>query len=178
MPRSVFSAHLKWLLFTGIDWGAMNDTLNGMGDKRCLLSGRLESHPSRMYAADYVNPEFDWQMFYGAYVKTYIERDVRELTQVGDEIKFLKFMTFTAGCTGQLLNLASAARDVGISAPTAERWLSILVASNIVYLLRHYSNNVLKRALNLFSGHRFGRLSDQMDHAGGAGKRFDGGRFL
>lgn len=94
-----------------------------------------------------VNEAFDWQMFYGAYVKTYIERDVRELTQVGDEVKFMRFMTAAASCTGQLLNLASLARDVGISQPTADRWMSILVVSNIVYLLRPYSNNVLKRAI-------------------------------
>lgn len=93
------------------------------------------------------NEDYDWQMFYGAYVKTYIERDVRELTQVGDEVKFLRFMTVAASCTGQLLNLASLARDVGISQPTAERWLSILVTSNLVYLLRPYSNNITKRTV-------------------------------
>ena len=93
------------------------------------------------------NPDFDWQMFYAAYVKTYIERDVRALAQVGDEVKFLQFMTVAASCTGQLLNLASLARDVGISQPTAERWLSILVTSNLVYLLRPYHNNITKRTV-------------------------------
>lgn len=95
----------------------------------------------------FANPDFDWQMYYGAYVRTYIDRDVRELTDVGDEIKFTRFMTVTAAATGQLLNIASLARDVGISQPTAERWLSILVASNIVYLLKPYSNNITKRAV-------------------------------
>lgn len=95
----------------------------------------------------YVNKDFDWQMFYGAYVKTYIERDVRELTQVGDEVKFLRFMTVAASHIGQLLNLASLARDVGISQPTVERWMSILVTSNIVYLLKPYSNNITKRTV-------------------------------
>ena len=94
-----------------------------------------------------LNSDFDWQLFYASYVKTYIERDVRELTQVGDEVKFIKFMIATASITGQLLNLTSLARDVGISVATAERWLSILVTSNIVYLLRPYANNVLKRAV-------------------------------
>lgn len=93
------------------------------------------------------NPDFDWQMFYAAYVRTYIERDVRDLTEIGDVVKFTKFMTATAASTGQLVNLASLARDVGISQPTAERWLSILVASNIVYLLKPYSNNITKRAV-------------------------------
>ena len=56
-------------------------------------------------------------------------------------------MVAAAASTAQLLNLASLARDVGISQPTAERWLSILVASNIVYLLQPYSNNIIKRAI-------------------------------
>lgn len=93
------------------------------------------------------NPDFDWQMFYGAYVRTYIDRDVRELSEIGDTVKFTRFMVAAAASTGQLLNLASLARDVGISQPTAERWLSILVASNIVYLLQPYSNNITKRAV-------------------------------
>ena len=93
------------------------------------------------------NPDFDWQMFYGAYVRTYIERDVRELTEIGDTVKFAKFMTAAAASTGQLLNLASLARDVGISQPTADRWMSVLVASNLVYLLHPFSNNITKRAV-------------------------------
>ena len=93
------------------------------------------------------NPDFNWQMFYGAYVRTYIDRDVRELSEIGDTVKFTKFMVAAAASAGQLLNLTSLARDVGISQPTAERWLSILVASNIVYLLQPYSNNITKRAI-------------------------------
>jgi predicted AAA+ superfamily ATPase len=93
------------------------------------------------------NPDFDWQMFYAAYVKTYIERDVRALAQVGDEVKFMQFMTVAASCTGQLLNVASLARDVGVSQPTAERWLSILVTSNLVFLLQPYHNNIAKRTV-------------------------------
>lgn len=93
------------------------------------------------------NPEFDWQMYYSAYVNTYIERDVRDLSEIGDTLKFMRFMTAAAASAGQLLNLASLARDVGISQPTAERWLSVLTSSNIVYLLKSYSNNITKRAV-------------------------------
>ena len=93
------------------------------------------------------NPDFNWQMFYGAYVRTYIDRDVRELSEIGDTVKFTRFMVAAAASTGQLLNLSSLARDVGISQPTAERWLSILVASNLVYLLPPYFNNITKRAV-------------------------------
>lgn len=93
------------------------------------------------------NPDYDWRLFYSSYVSTYIERDVKELSEIGDTVKFTNFMVATAASVGQLLNLTSLARDVGISVPTAERWLSILVASNIVYLLQPYSNNILKRVV-------------------------------
>ncbi|WP_308604543.1 ATP-binding protein [uncultured Fibrobacter sp.] len=93
------------------------------------------------------NSDYDWQMFYGAYLRTYIERDVKDLTEIGDTVKFSKFMIAVAAMTGNILNKASLARDVGISEPTAERWLSILVASNIVFLLQPYANNITKRAI-------------------------------
>jgi len=91
--------------------------------------------------------ELDWQMFYASYTKTYIERDVRTLTQVGDELKFIKFMIAIASRTSQMLNLSSVANETGISLPTAGRWLSILISSNIVYLLQPYYNNITKRAV-------------------------------
>ena len=94
-----------------------------------------------------LNRDFDRQAYYAAYVKTYIERDVRALAQVGDELKFLRFMTAVAACGGQLLNMASLARDAGVSGPTADRWISILKASGIIYLLEPYHNNIIKRAV-------------------------------
>ena len=93
------------------------------------------------------NPHYDWEKFYGSYVQTYIERDVRSLSHVGDELKFQAFMGVLAARTGQMLNLTEVAGSVGISQPTAQRWLSILVASNVVFLLRPYFNNRTKRAI-------------------------------
>lgn len=89
----------------------------------------------------------DWQMFYASYSRTYIERDVRELAQVGDETKFIKFMTALASRTSQMLNITSIANEVGISVPTASRWISILISSNIVYLLQPFYSNITKRAV-------------------------------
>ena len=94
-----------------------------------------------------LNADFDWADFYADYIKTYIERDVRGLTQVADEDSFYKFMTVCAAMSGQLLNLSSLANDVGISVPTAKRWLSVLKTSGIVFLLKPYSNNAIKRAV-------------------------------
>ncbi|MGM0608953.1 MAG: ATP-binding protein [Candidatus Muiribacteriota bacterium] len=89
----------------------------------------------------------EWQSFYSSYTKTYIERDVKDLAQVGNELKFLKFMTALAARTSQVLNISNIANEIGVSATTCDRWLSVLIASNIVFLLKPYSNNILKRAL-------------------------------
>jgi predicted AAA+ superfamily ATPase len=96
-------------------------------------------------------PELDgenddkWSIFYSSYVKSYIERDVRQTTKVGDETSFLRFLSVTAARTGQELNIADIAKDVEISPNTAKQWLSILETSGIVYLLKPYYKNITKR---------------------------------
>ena len=85
------------------------------------------------------------ERFFGSYVGTYVERDVRDLAKVSDEERFLKFIRAVAARTGQLLNLSDLSRDVGITVPTAKDWLGILKASNLVYLLQPYSRNVTSR---------------------------------
>ncbi|WP_054695181.1 ATP-binding protein [Syntrophomonas palmitatica] len=86
-------------------------------------------------------------IFFSSYVQTYLQRDVRDLTQVGDELSFLRFLTCAAARTGQMVNYADMAKDTGISPPTAKQWLSILVSSGLVYLLEPYYNNALKRII-------------------------------
>jgi predicted AAA+ superfamily ATPase len=94
-----------------------------------------------------LNPDYSWDQYYGAYLRTYIQRDVRELTQIDDQYAFQTFMNVLAARTGQMLNMDEVARTVGISSPTAKRWLSILIASNIVFLLQPYYSNLTKRAI-------------------------------
>ncbi|MCX5634454.1 MAG: ATP-binding protein [Planctomycetota bacterium] len=84
-------------------------------------------------------------LYYSSYLQTYLQRDVRDLTQVGDETSFLKFVRACAARTGQLLNLADLAKDTDISIPTAKKWLSILRASFQVFLLQPYHSNITKR---------------------------------
>lgn len=86
-------------------------------------------------------------IFYGAYINTYIQRDIKELTQVADEMLFLRFLTACAARTSQMLNLADIARDIGVSAPTAKQWLSILITSGIVTLVEPFFNNRMKRII-------------------------------
>ena len=84
----------------------------------------------------------DWL---GNYYQTYLERDVRNLLNVGDIETFGRFIRLCAGRTGQLLNFASLASDCGISHTSAKRWLSILEASFLVFLLRPHYRNFNKR---------------------------------
>ena len=89
--------------------------------------------------------ETDRDLFYSSYVQTYLQRDVRYLAQVGDEMAFLRFLRAAAARSGQLLNLAELSRDADVAFNTAKHWLSILQTSGIVYLLEPYHTNVTKR---------------------------------
>ena len=97
----------------------------------------------------YENKDRDWEKYYANYLSTYVERDVRSLSQVGDTLSFVQFMTALAARTGELLNMEAIARDVGVSAQTIKRWISILEASNIIYLLHPFSLNCTKRIIKM-----------------------------
>lgn len=122
------------------------------------LLGRRESYKSESLPPDAIwktiqkgmypeicNGNVTSQDFFSSYIGTYIERDVRLLTQVADEMQFIQFISVAAARTGQLVNYADMARTVGIDPNTAKRWLSVLVSSGIVYLLQPYFGNVEKR---------------------------------
>ena len=87
----------------------------------------------------------DRNAFYSAYIRTYIERDIRDLSSISNEMKFLNFIRVVAARTGQVLKYSDLANAVDISEPTAKTWLSVLVSSNIVYLLEPYYRNITKR---------------------------------
>lgn len=92
-----------------------------------------------------LNRRVDRQLWFSSYVQTYLQRDVRDLLSVGDLDAFSRFLSLAAARTGKLLNITELARDTGISPPTAARWLSVLEASQIVYLQRPYFRNFGKR---------------------------------
>ena len=85
------------------------------------------------------------QIFYSSYLTTYIERDVKELSDAIDSLKFLHFITAVAARCGQMLNVADIARDADINLKQAKDWLGILETMGIVFYLHPYSNNLLKR---------------------------------
>ncbi len=91
--------------------------------------------------------KLDRDRFYMDYVNTYIERDIQDLAQVGKLGAFYDFLVFVAARTAQELRYDEIANAVGISAPTAKAWVSILERSGVVYLLRPYFSNVSKRLI-------------------------------
>lgn len=94
----------------------------------------------RLYARDFTPEEL-----FPSYIRTYVERDVRQLLNVTNLSTFQKFMSLCAGRIGQLLNLADIATNCNIDRRTAQDWLSILEASYIVFRLEPYFNNFNKR---------------------------------
>ena len=83
--------------------------------------------------------------YYPSYINTYVERDVRNIMEVGNLSLFVKFLKLCAGRIGQILNKSSLAVECGVSVPTIQSWLSILEQSYIVYMLRPDYNNFSKR---------------------------------
>ena len=122
-----------------------------------VLKSRLVEAPDltlpRLYAriwrgsfpAIALDSNMDRDLFFSSYVQTYLQRDVRDLARVGDEMAFLRFVRACAARTAQLLNVADLARDADVAPNTAKSWLSILEASGVVFLLEPYHSNVTKR---------------------------------
>ena len=96
---------------------------------------------------EYVAQNIDRNTFFEDYITTYLERDVRDLAQVGDLLKFKKFLVAVAARNGETLNYSSLSEDADIDANTAKRWISILEASDIIYLLQPYFTKKLNRAV-------------------------------
>jgi len=90
-------------------------------------------------------PVTDRDLYYSSYLQSYLQRDVRDLAQVGSQEAFLRFLKACAARTAQLLNLSDLARDVDVAVTTAKDWLSILEASFQVILLRPFHSNVTQR---------------------------------
>lgn len=122
-----------------------------VAEKKAALSlpGTLECFIHACLRGSYPEPVIDNSIdiaaWYGSYVQTYLERDIRSLYNIGNLRDFQRFLQLIAGRCAQLLNLSSFAKELGVSVPTLKNWLSILEASRIVYLLPPYYNNMGKR---------------------------------
>ena len=87
--------------------------------------------------------------FYRSYINTYLQRDIRDLSQVADESAFYNFMIIVAARTARPVVYEEMAKDAGISAPTVKKWISILASSGLVALVQPYHNNLLKRVTKM-----------------------------
>lgn len=96
-----------------------------------------------LYAREGIDPAF----WYSSYLSTYLERDVRNILNVGNLRDFDRFLRAVAIRTGQILSYSDLARDVGLSVNTAKKWISVLEASGQIYLLEPYYRNITKRLI-------------------------------
>ena len=123
--KKIRSAKLKSLsnlqLFTKIWLGSFPSLVNNKGKER--------------------------ELYYSSYIRTYIERDIKNLFRIEDTITFHNFIKAAAARTGQLLNYTDLAKDLAIDVKTAKNWLSILELCGLIYLLPPYYNNVTKRII-------------------------------
>jgi len=97
------------------------------------------------YPELHARPELDPHFWYGAYLTTYLERDVRNILNVGSLRDFDRFLRAVAARTGQILSYSDLARDVGVTPNTAKKWISVLQASGQVFLLEPFFRNIGKR---------------------------------
>lgn len=99
------------------------------------------------FPALYQNKDISTEKFYNGYLRTYLERDIRDMVTIKEETKFLTFMSAVAARTGQELNYDNIAKDAQIDNKTAKNWLSLLRTSGLIFLLQPYSNNPTTRAI-------------------------------
>ena len=89
----------------------------------------------------------DRDVFYSSYVQSYIDRDVTDMIPGVDKLQYADFIRAAACRAGQMLNVHDIAQDVGVSDDTAKRWLAVMEKSGVIFYLRPYSNNLLKRTV-------------------------------
>lgn len=117
---------------------------------------RFAKHPSSLDEAlvtggypRILDRELDPSDWLRSYIATYVERDVRSISGIGDLVTFQRFVELCAGRTAQLLNYSALASDCGVSQPTAKAWLSVLETSFIAFRLPAYHSNVRKRLVKM-----------------------------
>ncbi len=115
-------------------------------DRELIPYDRIWENIHKGFYPELYDVERDWQDYYSSYVATYLERDINELISA-DSLTFMKFMTSVAARTGEILNYANIASEVGASEPTIKKWISILERTGIVYILQPYSASVLTRTI-------------------------------
>jgi len=121
----------------------------GEMQQAAAVNGGLELFATSCLTGAYpqlaTTPEIDRRLWYSSYVQTYLERDIRSLYDIGSLREFHRFMQLLAVRCSQMLNMSAFATDLGVSVTTIKRWLSVLEAGRIIYLLPPNFNNLGKR---------------------------------
>lgn len=89
------------------------------------------------------------EIFFESYINTYIERDIRDLENISNELNFRKFIVAVASRTGEQLNYSNISKEIGVSSTTIKNWISILVNTGIIYLLEPYRSTKIKRLTHM-----------------------------
>jgi predicted AAA+ superfamily ATPase len=136
----------------GDKWSGLDDILKNIFEsEKASLQGNLVSLSDWLLRGTYpeirINSEVDRQLWLSGYIQTYLERDVRQIMNIGDLNSFNRFLRLCAARTGQILNMSELSRDVGVSVPTVKKWLSILETSFQIFLLPPHFNNFGKRII-------------------------------
>lgn len=125
----------------------INKLKNKIPLKRLSTNKIFERILKGSYPEVYNNKNIPFENYYSSYVRTYIERDIRQIINIKDENKFVKFISSMAARTGSEFNASNVGSEIGIDGKTAEEWLSILKNTGIVYLLQPHANNNVSRAI-------------------------------
>lgn len=141
MPLS--RGEIAYIPERSLPWETLDTSILPVQDPLELWSQILRGFYPELAA----NSERDARLWQSSYVQTYLERDVRNLRNLGDLTQFQVFLRALAARGGQILNLSDLARDVGVAVNTAKDWISILEASFQIIILRPYYANIGKRLI-------------------------------
>ena len=123
------------------------DGYNTERKKHLVKYDEIWRHIHRGFNPELQQEEKDWSTYWSAYVQTYLERDVSQLINIKDKMTFITFMTAIAARTGQMLNYSAIADETGRTVATIKEWVSVLLASGLVFLLQPYSSSALSRTI-------------------------------
>lgn len=122
-------------------------TLLPLGIKEVYNDLNYESIFKGSYPEQIVNKFNNWDIWSSSYIDTYVERDVKLITNVGDTNSFKRFLRLSSFFASKILNMSSISRDLGVSVMTIKRWMSILESSYIIFLLKPYYKNLGKQII-------------------------------
>ena len=124
-----------------------NSEYESAREKNITRYDKLWSNIHRGSMPELMDPDRDWEWYWRDYVRTYIERDIRRIVNVKDEMKFRAFLTALAAHSGGMLIYDGLAKDIGVDTKTVMHWTSVVAASGLVHILHTFSNNAIKRAI-------------------------------